>query len=61
MKPIDLRFSLCHASGCTAETEATKEIIEQMMKQGMGGMPRLPGLGGGMGLPSGLSGMFKKK
>jgi invasion protein IalB len=34
LKPIDLRFSLCHASGCTAETEATKEIIEQMKAGG---------------------------
>ena len=34
LKPIDLKFSLCHASGCTAETEATKEIIEQMKTGG---------------------------
>jgi len=30
LKPIDLKFSLCHAQGCTAETEATKDLIEQM-------------------------------
>jgi len=34
LKPIDLKFSLCHASGCTAETEATKDIIEQMKTGG---------------------------
>lgn len=34
LKPIDLKFSLCHASGCTAETEATKDIIEQMKAGG---------------------------
>ncbi|WP_295555181.1 invasion associated locus B family protein [uncultured Hyphomicrobium sp.] len=34
LKPIDLKFSLCHASGCTAETEATKEIVEQMKTGG---------------------------
>jgi invasion protein IalB len=30
LKPISLKFSLCHAAGCTAEVEATPEIIEQM-------------------------------
>jgi invasion protein IalB len=34
LKPIDLKYSLCHPSGCTAETEATKEIIEQMKTGG---------------------------
>ena len=34
LKPIDLKFSLCHASGCTAEVEATKEMIEQMKSGG---------------------------
>jgi signal recognition particle subunit SRP54 len=39
---------------------AQLEEAAKAMKAGMGGM-RLPGMGGGMGLPSGLSGMFKKK
>ena len=30
LKPIELKFSLCHPAGCTAEIEATKEMIEQM-------------------------------
>jgi invasion protein IalB len=30
LKPIDLKYSLCHPSGCTAEIEATKELVEQM-------------------------------
>jgi invasion protein IalB len=30
IKPISLKYSLCHASGCTAEIEATPDIIEQM-------------------------------
>lgn len=34
LKPIDLKFSLCHASGCTAEVEATKDIIDQMKAGG---------------------------
>lgn len=34
LKPIDLKYSLCHASGCTAETNATKEIVEQMKTGG---------------------------
>jgi invasion protein IalB len=34
LKPVALRFSLCHAAGCTAEVEATNEIIEQMKTGG---------------------------
>jgi len=34
LKPITLRFSLCHAAGCTAEVEATPEIVEQMKTGG---------------------------
>lgn len=34
LKPIDLKFSLCHASGCTAEVEANKDIIDQMKAGG---------------------------
>jgi invasion protein IalB len=34
LKPISLKFSLCHAAGCTAEVEATGEIIEQMKTGG---------------------------
>jgi invasion protein IalB len=34
LKPIDLKYSLCHPSGCTAETEATKELVEQMKTGG---------------------------
>ncbi len=34
LKPVDLKFSLCHPSGCTAEVEATKEIVDQMKTGG---------------------------
>jgi invasion protein IalB len=34
LKPIPLKFSLCHAAGCTAETEATADIINQMKAGG---------------------------
>ena len=34
LKPIELKYSLCHPAGCTAETEATKEIVEQMKTGG---------------------------
>ncbi|WP_083556601.1 invasion associated locus B family protein [Hyphomicrobium sp. NDB2Meth4] len=34
LKPVALRFSLCHAAGCTAEVEATSEIVEQMKTGG---------------------------
>ena len=30
LKPIELKYSLCHPAGCTAETEATKEITDQL-------------------------------
>jgi invasion protein IalB len=29
-EPIKLQFTLCHAAGCTAETEATPKIIDEM-------------------------------
>lgn len=34
LKPIELKYSLCHPAGCTAETEATKEILDQMAAGG---------------------------
>lgn len=34
LKPISLRYSLCHPAGCTAEAEATKELIESMKTGG---------------------------
>ncbi len=34
LKPIELRYALCHPAGCTAETEATPEILDQMSKGG---------------------------
>ncbi len=34
LKPVALKFSLCHAAGCTAEVEATPEIVEQMKTGG---------------------------
>jgi invasion protein IalB len=34
LKPIDLKYSLCHASGCTAEIEADGAIIDQMKAGG---------------------------
>jgi invasion protein IalB len=34
LKPIELKYALCHPAGCTAETEATPEILAQMSKGG---------------------------
>jgi invasion protein IalB len=31
-EPLKLQYTLCHAAGCTAETEATPAVIEQMKK-----------------------------
>lgn len=34
LKPVDLKYSLCHPSGCTAEIEADAGIIDQMKAGG---------------------------
>lgn len=34
LKPIELKYSLCHPAGCTAEIEATPEFIDSMKKGG---------------------------
>jgi invasion protein IalB len=34
LKPIELKYALCHPAGCTAETEATPEILAEMSKGG---------------------------
>jgi invasion protein IalB len=34
LKPLSLKYSLCHAAGCTAEVEATAELIESMKTGG---------------------------
>ena len=34
LKPIELKYALCHPAGCTAETEATPDILDQMSKGG---------------------------
>ena len=34
LKPIDLKFSLCHPAGCTAEVEATAELVDSMKSGG---------------------------
>ncbi len=34
LKPISLHYSLCHPAGCTAEIEASKEIVDSMKTGG---------------------------
>ncbi|MCL4766002.1 MAG: invasion associated locus B family protein [Hyphomicrobiaceae bacterium] len=34
LKPIALHYSLCHPAGCTAEVEATKELVDSMKTGG---------------------------
>lgn len=34
LKPMDLKYTLCHPAGCTAEVEAPKEWIDQMKAGG---------------------------
>lgn len=32
LKPIKLAYTLCHAAGCTGETEATAEVVNELKK-----------------------------
>ena len=34
LKPIDLKYTLCHPTGCTAEIEASKEVVESLKTGG---------------------------
>jgi invasion protein IalB len=34
LKPVDLKYTLCHPSGCTAEIEATKEMVDSLKTGG---------------------------
>lgn len=34
LKPVDLKYTLCHPSGCTAEIDATKELVDQLKAGG---------------------------
>ena len=34
LHPIELKYALCHPAGCTAETEATPEILKEMSTGG---------------------------
>ncbi|MEQ1717416.1 MAG: invasion associated locus B family protein [Hyphomicrobium sp.] len=34
LKPVDLKYTLCHPTGCTAEIEATKELVDQLKAGG---------------------------
>lgn len=34
LKPLSLHYSLCHPAGCTAEVEATKELVDSMKTGG---------------------------
>lgn len=31
-EPVKLQYTLCHAAGCTAESEATQKIVDEMKK-----------------------------
>ena len=34
LKPVDLKYTLCHPSGCTAEIEASKELVDALKTGG---------------------------
>ncbi|MGI9386559.1 MAG: invasion associated locus B family protein, partial [Methyloligellaceae bacterium] len=58
-KEIPLQFSYCHVGGCTAETVASKEIIEKMKKGNEVVVIFTNSLNKRLGLPLPLSGFTK--
>lgn len=56
LKLIDLKYSLCHQAGCTAEIEATKDILDQMAAGGGIMVLALNAAGQPVGFPVPLSG-----
>jgi invasion protein IalB len=34
LKPVDLKYTLCHPTGCTAEIEASKEMVDSLKTGG---------------------------
>lgn len=58
-EPIKLKYTLCHVGGCTAETPATEEVIEQF-RQGERLVVAAMNLGGKpVGFPVPLNGFTK--
>jgi invasion protein IalB len=56
LKPVELKYSLCHGAGCTAEMEATKELIDQMKAGGGIGVIALHATGNTAAFPIPLDG-----
>jgi len=59
LKPIQLKYSLCHPAGCTAEVEATPELIESMKKGGGMMILAINASGKPVGFPVPLTGFTK--
>jgi invasion protein IalB len=58
-EPIKLNYTLCHVGGCTAETEATDEIIEQFRNGEQVVVAAMNLAGKPIGFPVPLSGFTK--
>lgn len=56
LKPIELKYSLCHGAGCTAEVDATPEIINSMKAGGGIGVIALHASGNRAAFPVPLDG-----
>ena len=58
-EPIKLKYTLCHVGGCTAETQATDEIIEQFRNGEQVVVAAMNLAGKPIGFPVPLSGFTK--
>ena len=58
-EPIKLKYTLCHVGGCTAETQATDEIIEQFRNGKQVVVAAMNLAGKPIGFPVPLSGFTK--
>ena len=56
LKPINLKYSLCHPAGCTAEIKATAEMMEQMKTGGALMVLAINAAGQPIGFPVPLTG-----
>ncbi|GAB4239569.1 MAG: invasion associated locus B family protein [Methyloligellaceae bacterium] len=58
-KPIPLKYTFCHIGGCTAETIATKEVIEKFKKGNKIDVLAINNVGKTIGFPIPLKGFTK--
>lgn len=58
-EPIKLRYSICHPGGCTAETDASPELVQKLRKGNKLMVAAINALGKPIGFPVPLNGFTK--